>query len=92
MKVVIKNIAELVQVEDHIQEKVLSSMKIRHHKNAFLCMEDGIITDFGPMDNWQGIDEWNNTEALMQMEEWCSFLGRQPLPSCFCWNQRSRIC
>ena len=66
MKVVIKNIAELVQVEDHIQEKVSGSSmkKLGTIKDAFLCMEDGIITDFGPMENWQGIDDWNNTEVI----------------------------
>ena len=66
MKVVIKNIAELVQVEDHIQEKVSGSSmkKLCTLKDAFLCMEEGIITDFGPMENWQGIDNWNNTEVI----------------------------
>ena len=66
MKVVIKNIAELVQVEDHIQEKVSGSSmkKLGTIKDAFLCMEDGIIKDFGPMENWQGIDDWNNTEVI----------------------------
>ena len=66
MKVVIKNIAELVQVEDHIQEKVSGSSmkKLGTIKDAFLCMEDGIITDFGPMENCQGIDDWNNTEVI----------------------------
>ena len=66
MKVVIKNIAELVQVEDHIQEKVsgASMKKLGTIKDAFLCMEDGIITDFGPMENWQGIDDRNNNEVI----------------------------
>ena len=66
MKVVIKNIAELVQVEDHIQEKVSGSSmkKLGTIRDAFLCMEDGIITDFGSMENWQGIDDWNNTEVI----------------------------
>ncbi len=66
MKVVIKNIAELVQVEDHIQEKVsgYSMKKLGTIKDAFLCMEDGIITDFGPMENLQGIHNWNNTEVI----------------------------
>lgn len=66
MKVVIKNIAELVQVEDKIQEKVCgAAMKnLGTIKDAFLCMEDGIITDFGSMDNWAGIDDWNNTEII----------------------------
>ena len=66
MKVVIKNIAELVQVEDHIQEKVSGSSmkKLGTIRDAFLCMEEGIITDFGSMENWQGIDDWNNTEVI----------------------------
>ena len=66
MKVVIKNIAELVQVEDHIQEKVSGSSmkKLGTIKDAFLFMEDGIIKDFGPMENWQIIDDWNNTEVI----------------------------
>ena len=66
MKVVIKNIAELVQVEDHIQEKISGSSmkKLDTIKEAFLCMEDGIISDFGPMENWQGIDGCNNTEVI----------------------------
>ena len=66
MKVIIKNIAELVQVEETIQEKVSgAAMKnLATIKDAFLCMEDGIITDFGTMDNWAGIDDWNNTEVV----------------------------
>ena len=66
MKVVVKNIAELVQVETTIQEKVSgAAMKnLATIKDAFLCMEDGLITDFGTMDNWTGIDDWNNTEVV----------------------------
>ena len=66
MKVIIKNIAELVQVEETIQEKVSgAAMKnLGTIKDAFLCMEDGLITDFGTMDNWTGIDDWNNTEVI----------------------------
>lgn len=66
MKVVIKNISELVQVEEQIQEKVSGqSMKnLGTIKDAFLCLEDGIISDFGSMDQWTGIDDWNNTEVI----------------------------
>ena len=66
MKIVIKNIAELIQVENKIQEKVSGSAmkKLGTIKDAFLCMENGIITDFGSMDNWQGIDDWNNTKIV----------------------------
>ncbi len=66
MKVIIKNIAELVQVEDTIQEKVSGAdmKKLASIKDAFLCMEEGIITDFGTMNDWAGIDDWNNTEVV----------------------------
>ena len=66
MKVIIKNIAELVQVEERIQEKVSGAdMKnLDTIKDAFLCMEDGLITDFGTMENLAGIDDWNNTEVI----------------------------
>jgi imidazolonepropionase len=66
MKVIIKNIAELVQVEDKIQEKVSgAAMKnLATIKDAFLSMEDGIITDFGSMNDWAGIEDWNNTEVI----------------------------
>ena len=66
MKVIIKNIAELVQVEERIQEKVSGGdMKnLDTIKDAFLCMEDGLITDFGTMENLAGIDDWNNTEVI----------------------------
>lgn len=66
MKVLIKNIAELVQVENEIRDKVSGSeMKnLDTIKDAFLSMEDGIITDFGSMDNCPAIEDWNNTEIV----------------------------
>lgn len=66
MKVIIKNIAELVQVEETIQEKVSGKdMKtLGTIKDAFLSMKDGLIADFGTMDNWAGIDDWNNTKVV----------------------------
>jgi imidazolonepropionase len=33
-------------------------------KDAFLSMEDGIITDFGSMNDWAGIENLNNTEVI----------------------------
>lgn len=66
MKVIIKNIAELVQIEHHIQEKVSGSSmkKLRTLKDAFLFIEEGIIKDFGPMKNWQEIYNCNNTKVI----------------------------
>ena len=66
MKTVIKNIAELIQTEKEAQKWVAGKdMKsIKTIKNAFLEFEDGIITDFGSMEEWKGIEDWNNTEIV----------------------------
>ncbi len=66
MKTVIKNIAELIQTEKEAQTWVAGKdMKsINTIKNAFLEFEDGIITDFGSMEEWKGIEDWNNTEIV----------------------------
>jgi len=66
MKIVIKNIAELIQTEDTPRKWVAGrDMKnIRTIKDAFVEIEGGIITSFGSMDQWNGIENWNNTEVI----------------------------
>ena len=66
MKVIVKNIAELVQVEDLIKEKVSGKQmkNLATLKNAFLCMEQGIITDFGSMDNCPDTKPCNDTKIV----------------------------
>ena len=66
MKIVIKNIAELIQTEDSSQKWVAGSNMnfINTIKDAFLEIEDGIIKNFGSMDNWAGIEDWNNTKII----------------------------
>ena len=66
MKTVIKNIAELIQTEDTPRKWVSGNdMKnITTIKDAFVEIEEGIITSFGSMDSWTGIDDWNNTEVI----------------------------
>ena len=66
MKVIVKNIAELVQVEEVIKEKVSGKeMKnLSTLKDAFLCMEDGLITDFGLMCNLTEIAEQSNLKVI----------------------------
>lgn len=66
MKTVIKNISELVQTEKNPQKWVAGSdmATIDTIQDAFVEMEDGIITAFGSMDEWTGIDDWNNTEII----------------------------
>ena len=66
MKIVIKNIAELVQTESTPKKWVAGAdMKnISTLKDAFVEIENGIITGFGSMDNWSGIENWSNTEII----------------------------
>lgn len=66
MKTVIKNISELIQTEKNPRKWVAGKemCKISTIKEAFLEYEDGIITSFGSMGEWEGIEDWNNTEII----------------------------
>lgn len=66
MKKIIKNIAELVQVEKKPKKWVAGSemSKIQTIKDAYLEIENERITDFGCMKEWKGIDDWNNIEII----------------------------
>ena len=66
MKTLIKNISELVQIENQIRKWVSGSemSKIDTIKDGFIEIQDGIITAFGSMDQWTGIEDWNNTEII----------------------------
>ena len=66
MKIVIKNIAELIQTEE-FPRKWVSGKDMSHIntiKDAFLEVENVIITLFGSMEDWAGIEDWNNTEII----------------------------
>jgi imidazolonepropionase len=66
-KIIIKNIKELIQVETD-QAKLLvkgNEMKsLPTLKNAWLAIEDDLIVDFGKMDDFPEIIDWNNLEIL----------------------------
>ena len=66
MKTVIKNISELIQVEEIARNWVAGSemAQLQTIQDAFVEIEDDIITDFGSMDEWTGIHNWNNTEII----------------------------
>tara|TARA_Y100000589_G_scaffold12674_2_gene10367 strand:- start:9057 stop:10304 length:1248 start_codon:yes stop_codon:yes gene_type:complete len=66
MKKIIKNIAELVQVEKKPKKWVAGSemSNIQTIKDAYLEIENERITDFGCMKEWKGIDDWNNIEII----------------------------
>jgi imidazolonepropionase len=66
MKTVIKNISELIQTEK-TPKKWVAGKDMSHIstiKDAFIEVEEGIITSFGSMDSWTGIEDWNNTEII----------------------------
>ena len=66
MKIVIKNIAELIQTEEKPRKWVAGKdmSHINTIKDAFVEVENGIITLFGSMEDWAGIEDWNNTEII----------------------------
>lgn len=66
MKTVIKNISKLVQNDDNmIKFRAGSDMNhLNTISNAFIEIEDGLISDYGDMDDWKGIDDWNQTKII----------------------------
>ena len=55
MKTVIKNISELIQTEQTARKWVAGEemSKISTIKNAFVEIENNIITSFGSMNDWK---------------------------------------
>ncbi len=66
MITIIKNIAEIVQVERTIRSWVAGQdmSQIETIKNGFIEIDNGIISNFGSMESWKGIEDWNNTEII----------------------------
>ena len=66
MKTVIKNISELIQTETTPRKWVAGKdmSHISTIKDAFIEVEEGIITSFGSMQDWNGIEDWNNTDII----------------------------
>ncbi len=66
MKILIKNIKQLVQVEETPRLKVAG--KDMNHlaciADAWLAIEDDKIVGFGKMDDWEGIADWTNLTVI----------------------------
>ena len=66
MKIIIKNISKIVQVnrgnQKFVQSKHLDS--INTIDDGYIEIEGSKIKDFGSMKDWKGIDDWNNTEII----------------------------
>lgn len=78
MKLLIKNIKSLVQVEEKPQLKVTGSeMKnLPCIDNAWLAIEDDQIAAFGSMDDFPGISDWSKLEVIDATDKlvlpcWC---------------------
>ncbi|MEC9209590.1 MAG: imidazolonepropionase [Bacteroidota bacterium] len=66
MKIIIKNIAELIQTETTARKWVAGAdmQSLNTIKDAFIEIENKIITKFGSMNDWTGIDNWSDTEII----------------------------
>ena len=76
-KTLIKNIGSLITVSSNSELKRGGEMKeLPSIKNAWLKIKDNRILDFGGMDNWEGIDDWNefniiDAEEGTVLPSWC---------------------
>ena len=76
-KTLIKNIGSLITVSSNSELKKGGEMqKLPFIKNAWLKIKDNRILDFGGMDNWEGIDDWNefniiDAEEGTVLPSWC---------------------
>lgn len=78
MKILIKNIKQLVQVEEQPQLKVCgAAMKnLGVINDAWLAIENDKIVGFGKMDDWEGISDWSNLTVIdatdkLVFPSWC---------------------
>ena len=78
MKILIKNIKELVQVEAEPVLKVSGKemAELNTIKNAWLSIDGDKISDFGSMDDWSGVEDWSDLEVIdasgkMVFPCWC---------------------
>ncbi len=65
-KLLIKNIKTLVQVRDEAPEKVCGKdmAVLPCIENAWLAIDNGLIADYGSMDDFPGIVDWKGLEVI----------------------------
>ncbi|HIN38783.1 MAG TPA: imidazolonepropionase, partial [Flavobacteriales bacterium] len=78
MRILIKNIKEIVQIAEPsrtiLSGSAMSSLPSLN--NAWLTINDDLIEDFGSMDEWNGVDDWTNLEVIDAADKlvlpcWC---------------------
>jgi len=65
-KLLIKNIKTLVQVREELTEKVCGKdmAVLPCINNAWLAIDNGLIADYGSMDDFPGITDWKGLEVI----------------------------
>lgn len=65
-RILIKNIRQLVQVRDNAPQKVSGSemSELPVMEDAWLAIDEGLIADFGAMQEFPGITDWNDLEII----------------------------
>ncbi len=65
-KLLIKNIKTLVQVRDEAPEKICGKdmAVLPCIENAWLAIDNGLIADYGSMDDFPGIVDWKGLEVI----------------------------
>jgi len=78
MRILIKNIKKLVQVREEGIDilKGKGQQYLPCIENAWLAIENGLITDYGTMDDFPGISDWTNLEVIdasgkLVLPTWC---------------------
>ena len=67
MKTLIKNIKEIVGLSDNQKLNIKKGKElniIESLKDGWILIENNLIIDFGSMNNWKGIEDWNNLEII----------------------------
>ena len=76
-KILIKNIDKLFTVSNNSKlKKGLDMKKLPFIENAWIIINDNLIFDFGHMNDWKGIDNWNEFEIIdaengTVLPSWC---------------------
>jgi imidazolonepropionase len=65
-RILIKNIHRLLQVREHTNEPVTGKDldHVPFIENAWLAIDDGIIADFGNMEDFPGISDWKGLQII----------------------------
>ena len=79
MKTLIKNIKEIVGVSINKNTNIKSGNKLNEIlsiNDGWIMINDNTISDFGSMEEWKGVENWNETEIIdadngIVLPSWC---------------------